>query len=91
MQAEINRLTALVPPPMGPREITPESFLTRFSAEDIVAIDQSKDPRVILAKVTLQTRSSVINLDSPTLAGLVDGLIAGGIEIDDAEREAIFA
>jgi|GEM_PF-2613573 len=91
LTAEVARLTALVPPPRGPREVTPEEFLTRFSPADIVAIDLSQDPRVILAKVTLQTRSSVINLDSPILIGMIDGLIAAGIPIDDAERARIFA
>jgi len=85
------RLTALVPPPRGPREVTPEEFLTRFSASDIVAIDQSTDPRVVIAKVTLQTRASVISLDSPLLAEMIDGLIAAGIPIDAADRERIFA
>lgn len=91
LQAEVDRLTALVPPPRGPREITPEEFLTRFSPADIMAIDRSTDPRVILAKVTLQTRSSVINLDSPTLAAMIDGLIEAGVPIDETERARIFA
>lgn len=91
LTAEVARLTALVPPPRGPREVTPEEFLTRFSAADIVAIDQSSDPRVVIAKVTLQTRSSVISLDSPLLVEMIDGLIDAGIPIDAAEKERIFA
>jgi len=90
MQAEIDRLTALVPPPMGPREITPREFLNRISDEDKLAIMQSKDPRCLAAMWTLFTTLSV-DLDSPLLADLIDALIDAGIEIDDAEREAIFA
>lgn len=91
LQAENDRLTALVPQPLGQRQVTPEQFLTRFSPDDLVTIDQSKDPRVIIAKLTLQTRESVIDLDSPLLAGMIDGLIAAGIPIDETERARIFA
>jgi hypothetical protein len=91
LTTEVDRLTQLVPIPPGPREITPEQFMKRFSPSDLIAIDQSKDPRVILAKVTLQTRESVIELDSPLLGQMIDGLIAAGIPIDEKERAAIFA
>jgi hypothetical protein len=91
LREEVERLEALVPLPRGPREVTPEEFLKRFSPEDIVAIDQSKDPRVVLAKVTLQTRSSVIDLDSEILRNMIAGLIEAGIQIDEAERDRIFA
>jgi hypothetical protein len=89
--AQISTLQSQIPAPRGPREVTPEQFLARFSPADIVAIDQSTDPRVVLAKVTLQTRSSVIDLDSPLLAAMIDGLIEAGIAIDQTERERIFA
>jgi hypothetical protein len=88
---QIEILQAQIPAPRGPRQVTPEQFLARFSPADIVAIDQSTDPRVVLAKVTLQTRSSVIDLDSPLLTAMIDGLIAAGIAIDETERERIFA
>ena len=88
---EVDRLTKLVPLPPGPREITPEQFMKRFSPSDLIAIDQSKDPRVIIAKVTLQTRESFVELDSPLLGQMIDGLIAAGIPIDEKERAAIFA
>lgn len=91
LTAERDSLLGQVPTPIGPRQITPEDFLTRFSPADIVAIDQSQDPRVVIAKVTLQTRSSLIDLDSQILTDLIDGLIAGGIQIDDDERAKIFA
>ena len=88
---EIETLKSQVPAPIGARQITPEDFLTRFSPDDIVAIDQSKDPRVVVAKVTLQTRSSLIDLDSQVLSDLLDGLVAGGVEIDDDERARLLA
>lgn len=88
---QIEVLRAQVPPERGPREITPEEFLSRFSPADIVAIDQSSDPRVVLAKVTLQTRSSVIDLDSPVLKQMIDGLIEAGVAIDETEYARIFA
>lgn len=89
-QAEIERLTALVPPPRSPRELTPREFLERISDADKVAIMQSTDPRCMAAMWTLFTTQSV-DLDSPVLAGLVDALIDAGIEIDEAERARIFA
>lgn len=89
--SEIETLKLQIPAPIGPRQITPEDFLTRFSPADIVAIDQSKDPRVVVAKVTLQTRSSLIDLDSQVLSDLLDGLVAGGVEIDDDERARLLA
>jgi hypothetical protein len=90
LTAEVARLTALVPAPLGPRQITPREFLNRISDEDKLAIMQSKDPRCMAAMWTLFTTLSV-DLDSPLLSELIDALIDAGIEIDNAEREAIFA
>ena len=91
LQAEVDRLTALVPPPMGLREVTAEEFLSRFSDTDRVAIGLSQDPRAILAQQELFTRSSRIDLDSPRLIGLIDALIDAGIPIDESDYARIFA
>lgn len=90
MQAEIDRLTALVPPPQNPRELTPREFLSRISDSDKMAIMQSKDPRCLAAMWTLFTTLSV-DLDSTVLVELIDALVDAGIEIDEAERARIFA
>lgn len=90
MQAEIDRLTALIPPPPNPRELTPREFLSRISDADKMAIMQSKDPRCMAAMWTLFTTLSV-DLDSPILVDLIDALVDAGIQIDETERARIFA
>jgi len=91
LAAEVARLTALVPPPLAPREVTAEEFLARFSDSDRVAIGLSQDPRAILAQQELFTRVSRIDLDSPRLQALIDALVDAGIPIDTEDRARIFA
>lgn len=90
LTAEVERLTASIPPPPSPREITPREFLERISQSDKDAIMDSRDPRCRAAVWTLFTSLSV-NLDSPVLVGLIDALVAAGINIDETERARIFA
>lgn len=90
LQAEVARLTALVPLPLGPREITPREFLSRISTEDKLAIWNSDDPRCAAAMWELFAATS-INLDSPVLSGMIDTLIESGVNIDATERARIFA
>lgn len=90
LEAEVERLTALVPPPPNPREVTPREFLSRISAEDKLAIWNSDDPRCAAAMWELFAATS-INLDSPVLSGMIDTLIESGVNIDATERARIFA
>lgn len=90
LEAEVARLTALVPPPMGPRELTPREFLSRISDQDKLTIWNSDDPRCAAAMWELFAATS-INLDSPILAGMIDMLIEAGVDIDEIERARIFA
>jgi hypothetical protein len=90
LNEEILRLTALIPPPRSPREITPREFLDRISQSDKDAIMDSRDPRCRAAMWTLFTTLSV-DLDSPVLSQLIDALIDAGIQIDETERARIFA
>jgi hypothetical protein len=90
LQAEVERLTLLVPPPLGPREITPREFLARISDQDKLTIWNSDDPRCAAAMWELFAATS-INLDSPVLAGMIDMLIEAGVDIDETERARIFA
>jgi len=90
LQAEADRLTLLVPPPLGPREITPREFLARISDQDKLTIWNSDDPRCAAAMWELFAATS-INLDSPVLAGMIDMLIEAGVDIDETERARIFA
>ena len=91
MQAEIERLTSLVPKPLGPRQTTAEDFFGRFSSEDVMAIMQNKDPRVVLAVVSLFVRSEAIDLDSQRLRDMIDGLIESGVHLDENDLARIFA
>lgn len=90
LEAEVARLTALVPAPLGSREITPREFLSRISQDDKLAIWNSGDPRCAFAMMELFSATS-INLDSPVLAGMIDMLVEAGVEIDATERARIFA
>lgn len=90
LEAEVARLTLLVPPPVGPRELTPREFLARISDQDKLTIWNSDDPRCAAAMWELFAATS-INLDSPVLAGMIDMLIEAGVDIDETERARIFA
>lgn len=90
LTAERDELQSRVPPQPGPREVSPREFLARISDADKIAIMSSRDPRCMAAMWTLFTTLSV-DLDSPILAELVDALIDAGIEIDETERERMFA
>ena len=90
LEVEVVRLTALVPPPLSPREVTPREFLSRLSEEDRLAIWNSGDPRCAFAMMELFSATS-INLDSPVLAGMIDMLVEAGVDIDETERARIFA
>lgn len=89
-KTEIAKLTAMIPEPLPERHIAPRDFLARISTDDQLAIFESTDPRCRMAMLTLFTTLSV-DLDSPILSDLVDGLIDAGIKIDDEERARIFA
>lgn len=91
LTVEIDRMTALVPLPLCPREITAEEFFSRLSTEDVMAIMANQDPRVVLAVVRLFVRSEAIDLDSDIIKGLIQGLVESGVPFDDADIARIFA
>lgn len=65
LQAEIDRLTALVPQPAADYEVTRSEFLARLLAADqriIIDIWQSESPAAIMAVVTLLTHDGLVDL-----------------------------
>lgn len=89
LTARVAELELLVPPPAGPREVTPEEFADRFSVPQVVAIQMSPDPMVVYARSLLQTRSSRINLDAPKTKQLVGGLVAAEVLTADEAAQIL--
>lgn len=83
MTADRDAWQAQVPPPAGPREVTPEAFCDRFTVEQVVAIQLSTVPLVVYARTLLQTRTSLINLDADKTRQLVGGLVQAQLLTED--------
>ena len=79
MQAEINRLTALIPPPLPARSIYPRELLGRFTFAEVVAAIRTDDEAAIYAVANLQTTVAPINLDSEETRTLIGALVVAGI------------
>ena len=79
MQAEIDRLTALVLPPIGPRQIYPRELLGRLTFAEVVAAIKTDDDAAIYAVANLQTTVSPIDLDSDETRTLIGALVVAGI------------
>lgn len=79
MQAEIDRLTALIPPPLPPRSIYPRELLGRFTFAEVVAAIRTDDEAAIYAVANLQTTVAPINLDSDETRTLIGALVVAKI------------
>lgn len=79
MQAEIDRLTALIPPPLPARSIYPRELLGRFTFAEVVAAIRTDDEAAIYAVANLQTTVAPINLDSEETRTLIGALVVAGI------------
>ena len=77
VRAELDALEETLVP--TPTRIWPREFLRRFTNEEIVAIQLSVDPGVILARTHLQTAVSLIDLTLPETQQLVGLLVLAGI------------
>lgn len=86
MQAEIDRLTSLIPPTPGPRQITRREFSARFDAMapgKMRAIWDSDSDIAFQVCLALFTWDGPIDLDSPLLAQLLGGLVQTGFLTSD--------
>lgn len=72
-----------------PTRLWPREFLRRFTKEEIVAIQLSVDPGVILARTHLQTAVSLIDLTLPETQQLVGLLVLAGIIDGDRAAEVL--
>lgn len=79
MQAEIDRLTALIPPPLPARSIYPRELLGRFTFAEVVAAIRTDDDAAIYAVANLQTTVAPISLDSEETRTLIGALVVAGI------------
>lgn len=79
LQAEIARLTALVPPPLPPRSIYPRELLSRLTFAEVVAAIRTEDDAAIYAVANLQTTVSPVDLDSEETRTLIGALVMAGI------------
>jgi hypothetical protein len=79
MQAEIDRLTALISPPIGPRQIYPRELLGRLTFAEVVAAIRTDNDAAIYAVANLQTTVSLVDLDSEETRTLIGALIVAGI------------
>lgn len=77
VQSELDTLKATLVP--TPTRIWPRDFLRRFTNEEIVAIQLSVDPGVIIARTHLQTAVSVIDTTLEETQQLVGLLVLAGI------------
>lgn len=77
VQAELDALKETLIP--TPTRIWPREFLQRFTTEEIVSIQLSTDPGVILARTHLQTAVGLIDMTLPETQQLVGLLVLAGI------------
>lgn len=69
LQSEID---SLMNPPVNPRHVAPFVFLGLLKPEEIVAMQTSNDPIVIVGRSKLQTIITYIDLDHADTQGLVN-------------------
>lgn len=86
LQAEIARLTALIPPPLPPRTLYPRELLGRLTFAEVVAAIKTDDDAAIYAVANLQTTVAPVNLDSDETRTLIGALVVA--KIITAERLA---
>lgn len=79
LTAEVDRLTAMVPPPLPPRSIYPRELLGRLTFSEVVAAIRTDDDAAIYAVANLQTTISPIDLDSEETQTLIGALVIAGI------------
>jgi hypothetical protein len=89
MQAEIDRLTALIPPPLPERSIYPRELLGRLTMAEVVAAIRSDDDAVIFAVANLQTTVSPVLLDAPETQMLIGSLVQAGILTPERMAEVL--
>lgn len=87
VQAELDALKETLIP--TPTRIWPRDFLQRFTTEEIVAIQLSTDPGVILARTHLQTAVGMIDMSLPETQQLVGLLVLAGIIDGDRAAEVL--
>lgn len=87
IQAELDALKATLVPTAT--RVWPREFLRRFTNAEIVAIQLSIDPGVILARTHLQTAVSLIDLTLPETQQLVGLLVLAGIIDSDRAAEVL--
>jgi hypothetical protein len=79
LTAEVERLTALVPPPIGPRQVYPRELLARLTFAEVVAAIRTDDDAAIYAVANLQTTVSPVDLDSEETRTLIGALVVAGV------------
>lgn len=79
LTAEVERLTALVPLPIGPRQVYPRELLARLTFAEVVAAIRTDDDAAIYAVANLQTTVSPVDLDSEETRTLIGALAVAGI------------
>lgn len=79
LQAEIDRLNALLNPPANPRHLAPYVFLSLLKPEEIIALQTSVDPIVIVGRAKLQTIITYVDLDHPDTIGLAQYMESQGL------------
>lgn len=89
LQAEIDRLTALIPPPLPERSIYPRELLGRLTMAEVVAAIRSDDDSVIFAVANLQTTVSPVLLDSEETRMLIGSLVMAGILTPERMAEVL--
>lgn len=87
VQAELDALKETLIP--TPTRIWPREFLRRFTDEEIVSIQLSVDPRVIIARTHLQTAVSLIDTTLQETQQLVGLLVLAGIIDGDRAAEVL--
>jgi len=89
LQAEVERLTALVPPPLPERSIYPRELLGRLTKAEIVDAIRTDDEDVIFAVANLQTTVSPVLLDSDEVRMMIGSLVVAGILTPERMQEVL--
>jgi hypothetical protein len=79
LTAEVDRITALIPPPLPARSIYPRELLARLKFTEVVAAIRTDDDAAIYAVANLQTTVSPIDLDSEETRMLIGALVLAKI------------
>lgn len=89
LQAEIDRLTALIPPALPERSIYPRELLGRLTMAEVVAAIRSDDDAVIFAVANLQTTVSPVLLDAEETQMLIGSLVMAGLLTTERMAEVL--